>query len=49
MNFQGVGHGLHLHAPQLTELHRLELELQVVLTDFKRTHTTRHGHLPSVR
>jgi len=45
VDLQGVGHGLHFDAWQLTELHRLELELQTVPPDFRST-GSRHGHLP---
>src|SRR5438132_1022830 len=45
MNLQGVSHGLDLHALQLAQFHRLELEFQTVLTDFHWTDATGHGHL----
>ncbi len=34
MNLKGVGHSLNLDALQLTEFHRLELELQAIPLDF---------------
>jgi predicted RNase H-like HicB family nuclease len=45
VNLQCVGHSLHLDAWQLTELHRLELELQAVLPHFRSTRS-RHRTPP---
>jgi hypothetical protein len=42
MNLQSIGDRLHFDALQLTELHRLELELQAVPLNFPRA---RSGHL----
>ena len=42
MNLEGVRHGLHLDALQLTQFHGLALELQAVLSNLHGTDTTWH-------
>src|SRR5580765_1589643 len=44
MNIQGVGHGLHFDALELTQFHRLALEFQAVTMNSPGTGSS-HRHL----